>query len=223
MAIHSLPDFEARQNKDKPRLVAYTGIGTSLLLALTLNILMTGRSRAEHLVRKRTAALEESESRLQTILDSLQSGIMIIDHETHIIADANPVAVRLIGKPRDKIVGSICHGYICPAEQGKCPITDLGQMVDNSERVLLRADGARIPIIKTVMPIVLGGRKHLLENFTDITELRKADEALRESKENFHTFFNTMDDIIVVATPDGRIIYSNPAMSRKLGYSPEEI
>jgi PAS domain S-box-containing protein len=223
VAIHSLPGFETRQNKDKPWFIAYAGVGISLLLALALNNLVSGRLRAEHLVRTRTAALEESESRLRTILDSLQSGILIIDYETHTIVDANPVAVRLIGKPRNKIVGSICHCHVCPAEKGKCPITDLGQTVDNSERVLLRADGGRIPIIKTVTSIVLGGRTHLLENFTDITELKTTEEALRESKENFHTFFNTMDDIIVVATPDGRIIYSNPAMSRKLGYSPEEI
>ncbi len=51
----------------------------------------------------------------------------------------------------------------------------------------------------------------------------RAEEALRESEENFRTFFNTVDDVVVVGTPDGRIVYANPAVSRKLGYSPAEI
>ena len=170
VAIYSLPGFEARQNKDKAWFVAYAGIGTSLLLALALYILVTGRFRAERIAHAQ-----------RTILDSLQTGILIIDRETHIIVDANPVAVRLIGESRDQIVGSICHHHVCPDEQGKCLLTDPEQTVNNSESVLLSADGARIPIIKTVAPIILGGRKHLLESFVDITELKRAEEALRKT------------------------------------------
>ncbi|MEI7638356.1 MAG: PAS domain S-box protein, partial [Syntrophus sp. (in: bacteria)] len=53
-------------------------------------------------------------------------------------------------------------------------------------------------------------------------ERKKAKEALRESEENFRTFFNTVDDMIIVGSPDGKIIYTNPAMTLKLGYSPDE-
>jgi PAS domain S-box-containing protein len=43
--------------------------------------------------RKRTEeALQEGEGRLRTILDNVQTGIFIIDPETHTIVDANPVA-----------------------------------------------------------------------------------------------------------------------------------
>ena len=44
------------------------------------------------------------------------------------------MAARLIGAPRDEILGKICHKFICPAEEGLCPITDLGQAVDNTEQ-----------------------------------------------------------------------------------------
>ncbi len=49
------------------------------------------------------------------------------------------------------------------------------------------------------------------------------ENALRESERNFRTFFETMDDMIVVGTPDGKILYTNPAIHRKLGYSTDDL
>ena len=80
-------------------------------------------------------ALEESEVRLRAILDHVQTGILIIDAASKQIVEANPTALRLIGAPREKVIGCVCHRCVCPAEMGKCPITDLGQQVDNAERV----------------------------------------------------------------------------------------
>ena len=74
---------------------------------------------------------------------------------------------------RDELVGKVCHEFICPAERGKCPIVDMGQEVDNSERVLLTGAGQRVPILKTVLRTPLGGREHLLEAFVDISELTR--------------------------------------------------
>ncbi len=127
--------------------------------------------------RKRAVeALQESERHLRTTLDSLRIGVAIIDAETHVIADVNPVAIEMIDAPKEKILGHVCHKFICPAEERKCPITDLGQTVDRSERVLINANGERIPILKTVTPIMLSGRRRLLESFFDITERKRAEE-----------------------------------------------
>lgn len=71
-------------------------------------------------------ALKEDEERLRTILDHLQAGIVVIDEETHEIVDVNPMAAKMIGLPKEEIIGRVCHKFICPAEVGKCPITDLG-------------------------------------------------------------------------------------------------
>ena len=51
----------------------------------------------------------------------------------------------------------------------------------------------------------------------------QAETAMRESEENLRTFFDTMGDMLLVARPDGMIIHSNPALSTKLGYTPEEL
>ena len=85
--------------------------------------------------------MRESEGYLKTVLSSIQTGVIVIDAETHQIMDANKVASDLIGIAKEKMIGGICHKFICPKEIGQCPITDLGQVIDNSERILLVADG----------------------------------------------------------------------------------
>jgi len=129
--------------------------------------------------------LSESEGKLKVIFTSIQTGIVIVEPETHTIVEANPVAIKLIGVPLEEIVGKLCHHFICPADAGKCPITDLGNEVDNAERVLLNFRGEKIPIIKTVTPVYLNGRKHLLESFMDITERKKTELLLKETNERY--------------------------------------
>jgi len=46
---------------------------------------------------------------------------------------------------------------------------------------------------------------------------------LAENEGNFRNFFESMSDIIIVGSMDGKIIYTNPAASLRLGYSPAEI
>ena len=128
-------------------------------------------------------ALEESEGQWKMILESLQHGIMIIDAEDHTILYTNRIASDLIGTSPKETLGAVCHSFVCPAEQGRCPITDLGQTVDKSDRVLLAVKGERIPIIKSVIPIAIQGRRALLESFIDIRDRKKMEEDLRSTKE----------------------------------------
>jgi len=126
--------------------------------------------------------LRDSEKRLKTILDSIQAGIVLINVETHTIVDANPAAIKMIGAPKEEIIDHVCHKFICSAEKGKCPITDLGQEIDNSERILFTATGEEVPILKTVTPILLNGQAHLLESFFDITEKKKLEAQLQQAQ-----------------------------------------
>jgi PAS domain-containing protein len=139
-------------------------------------------------LKQNEEALRESEERFRTILHSMQFGIVIIDAQTHTILDANEKALEMIKGGTDVIVGSVCHRFICPAESGKCPVTDLGQTVDSSERILITSQGEKIPILKSVIPTILSGKKVLIESFIDITERKRAEEALRESDDRFLAF-----------------------------------
>ncbi len=153
------------------------------------------------------ATARDSEIRMKTIFNMVQAGIVIIDPEKHIITDVNPAALQMIGADREEVVGRSCHNYICPAEEGNCPITDQGQTVDDSERVLLTADGGKTTILKTVTSLTIGDRSLLLESFVNISELvaaRIKAEAANQAKGEFlanmsHEIRTPMNAIIGMA------------------------
>ncbi|GAG40482.1 unnamed protein product, partial [marine sediment metagenome] len=60
---------------------------------------------------------------------------------------------------------------------------DLRQGIANSEQLLLTEDGRSVPILKTAVPITLGGCRYLLESFTDIGERMEMEERLRVAKD----------------------------------------
>lgn len=165
------------------------------------------------------ARLRENENRLKLITDSVQSGIVIIDAETRQIIEANPAAIRMIGAEPGEVVGSVCHRFICPAEVGKCPVCDLGQTVDNSERVLLTNRGEAIPIIKNVVEVMLEGRRCLVENFMSIADRKEAEVELSR----FKLGIERSADAVFMTNVEGEIIYVNAAFEALYGYTFEEV
>jgi PAS domain S-box-containing protein len=150
---------------------------------------ITDRKRAEK-------ELRQNEEYLDEIFNTVETGILVIDPATHIIQDVNRSATRQIGLSKEEIVGKTCYGLVCPVEAGKCPVTDLGQSVENSEGVLIRADGQKIPILKTVRRVRL----------VDISDRKRAEEELRLRQENLEAIFDAapvgmllVDENIVVA------------------------
>jgi len=121
-------------------------------------------------------ALRASEARLRVILESVQTGIMIVDPESHVILEVNRELSEMVQLPAHQIVGSVCHKFVCPAAKNQCPFTDLSQVIDHSERILLRADGSQIPVLKTVRQVVINGRRQLIESVVDISELKRLQE-----------------------------------------------
>lgn len=113
---------------------------------------------------------------LHELFEKIQTGIVIIDPETHTVLDINPNALFLTGQSKEEVIGKVCHQFICPAEKGKCPITDLGQLIDNTERILIDKDGSRIPILKTATTAVVGGKDVIIESFVDIRDHKKAED-----------------------------------------------
>ena len=166
--------------------------------------------------------LRERENYLETIFDSVQTGLLVIDPETHSIFDVNPAAAKLIGLDRNKIIGSVCHKFICPEDVGKCPITDLGQNIENSEHILLKADGSRIPILKTGIPIKIGDHNYLLESFLDIGERKNIENALQESEAKFRDL-SERALVGIYLIQDGVFRYVNPKFAEIHGYSVDEM
>ena len=126
--------------------------------------------------------------------------------------------------------------YLNPAAQARFPdLRDLGTahpaLADLEEvyRRLWSAGGR--PFVREVE---VGGRFYqqtfsrtpedgLLRIYgVDVTERRRAEDALRESEERFRSLVQNTSDIIVVLDREGTIVYESPAVERVLGYAPQE-
>ncbi len=68
-----------------------------------------------------------------------------------------------------------------------------------------------------------GGLTGILGITRDISERRKAEEALRESEEKFRNMFETSRDFLYIASLDGKILEYNRSGRDFFGYSDEEI
>jgi PAS domain S-box-containing protein len=75
-----------------------------------------------------------------------------------------------------------------------------------------------------VRPARRGGSRLGDEDMSEIARALSVVAArLASSEENFRTFFEVVDDILLVGSLDGKIIYANRAITRKLGYSPGDL
>ena len=178
-----------------------------------------------HDITQRKRAEEErasSENYLKTIFESVPTGIIVINEQTHEIVDINPYALETIGASKEQIVGRICHKFVCPTDKGKCPISDLRQAVDRSERRLL-ASGREIPILKTVVEMTWKGQKYLVESFVNISDRKKAEDALEKSREEYRQLVDNLQEGLWVIDKDARTTFVNPRMAEMLGYSQSEM
>ncbi len=137
---------------------------------------ITARKQAEEQLRN-------SENRLRTVLDNVQSGILMIDAKTHVINYANKWALRMIGLTNDQVVGSVCHKYICLQNEGQCPMDNATGPMDACEKVLVRGDGSHCDVIKSVVPLTVKGCAYYLESILDISDRKRLEDELRQSKE----------------------------------------
>jgi two-component system, sensor histidine kinase and response regulator len=168
-------------------------------------------------------ALKDRENYLKIILNSVQTGVILIDAENHKIIYANPAAIAMIGAKKEDVIGKVCHTFICPAEKGKCPIADLKQCIDNSDRILINVSGERMPIIKTVVPVTISGHEYYLESFVDITKRKKAEERVEEQIHFLQVLIDSISVPILYKDLQGLYVGCNRAFESYLGLPKEQI
>ena len=154
----------------------YAGTLENTILFRNLN---KTQSLLEQRVAARTMNLAQSKRELQTIINTVQTGILLIDADSNKIINANPVASDVIGLKKDKIEG---HAYtdFFPDEQKQLPPN---KHSSSFESQIKSANGNKVPILRAVSLISIGNQKYRIESFLDITERKQAEIALQQTNE----------------------------------------
>ncbi len=101
-----------------------------------------------------------------------------------------------------------------------------GREVWSDEYLFRRADGGYSDVADrahVVRDAETGEPVRVLGSMMDVSERRRAEEALRESEERFRVLIQNALDIIMVTDAEGTISYISPAVEWVLGYQPEEM
>ncbi len=85
--------------------------------------------------------LESAFQRINSIMKSVQAGVILVRKSDRVIVDANPAVEKMLGLKLVDIIGKPCYTHICPAEVGGCPVIDEGKRLNNSERKIINSRG----------------------------------------------------------------------------------
>ena len=173
---------------------------------------------------------DESQYRLQAVLDTAVDGIITID-ERGIIQSANPAVGRLFGFAADRTGWPQClnshatsHGqqhdeYIARyMRTGEARVIGIGRELE-----AVRRDGSIFPIELAVSEVPGDGARYFTGIIRDISARKQAEEGLRESQARIQAILNTAVDGILTIDERGIIESANPAAGRLFGYDPAEL
>ena len=102
------------------------------------------------------------------------------------------------------------------------PPPSIPQMPFVFEATHRTAGGASRCVEIHASPVPHGEGTLLFQIVHDVTARRELQEELRRDQQNFRIFFDTVDDLILVARPGGQLLYTNEAYRRALGYTAAE-
>jgi PAS domain S-box-containing protein len=181
--------------------------------------------------RSRQAILQSEESK-RLLLHAAGNGIFGVDAMGH-VTFINPAALHMLGFAEDEMLGQSVHerihhshadGAIYPEEV--CPMyASYTQAADKhvTDEVLWRKDGGSFPVEYSSMSIIQDGRvMGAVVNFTDITERKQAEKAMRESEARFKALHNASFGGIAIHD-EGIILDCNQGLSEMTGYPVTEL
>ena len=190
---------------------------------------ITARKRAED-------ALQIERDNLNAIFASAPVGMLLLNEETVIVGANAEVAAMVFRDPAEIInqragAGLGCkHSHETEKGCGYSPACPACQLRDSINKVLssgTRVHGLEIqptllicgreehPWLRvSAEPVLLNGHKHVVVAIDNITERKRADEALRESEERFRALFQAAEDPIFIKDTTLQYTLVNPAMER---------
>lgn len=173
-------------------------------------------------------ALEEAHRFLASIVESAEEAV--VSHKPDgTIMTWNRAAAELHGYTAEEAVGQSLQMLIAPESLAKVRAwtegLQRGESFRQVESVVLRKSGERVHVQVSLCPIrnAAGEVTAFAAIVRDITERKRAEQALRDSEERFRTAFEHAPFGICLSSSDGRLVRTNATFCQMLGYSEEEL
>jgi PAS domain S-box-containing protein len=191
---------------------------------------LTERKLMEERLRQEESELKRAEVRKATILDSALDCIVTIDHEGR-IREFNSAAERTFGFGRDEVLGRYMADVIIPPSlrekhrQGFARYLATGDARILGRRIELtavRADGSEFPVELAVTRTPLDGPPSFTGYLRDITERKRAEQALLASERNLRRVIDTIPTLAWCNLPNGPNEFLSKSWHQYTGLSPEE-
>ncbi len=219
--IHRQPN--GRLISTEVRLLRLPAEGRNLIRASIMD--NTERKHAERAIR-------ESEAKFRALFEESSHGVVL--HDENELLEVNPAAVRIMGRQHaHELIGKNPRGLAPKFQPGGETSDELGArhikecMERGSARfewVALGTDGREIPLEVALTRIQWSGREVIQALITDITERKRAQQALAESEALFSTAIQASPIFIAVTRmEDSRFVLVNDAFVNWSGYARNEI
>jgi two-component system cell cycle sensor histidine kinase/response regulator CckA len=179
---------------------------------------ITERKRAEEVLR-------ESEEKYRELINGMNDTAWVIDFEGNFI-DVNNAAVEVLGYSREELLSMGPHDIdnTLDAEEIKALIKEMPtDKIQVFETTHTTKDGKVIPVeIKSSLVTYLGKRA-ILSIARDITERKRAEEAVRQSEERFRALYEDNPSMYFMVDAQGTVLSVNPFGAEQLGYTKDEL
>ena len=176
--------------------------------------------------RRAEAELRERERRFQRMFETPLIGIAIATQRGNLL-EANDSFLGLIGHQREELnVASLSWSGV---PSGQSPLDDAARqelretgVCSPFERTNIRADGTRLPLLISAARLM--DHQDLVVIFvTDLSESKRAEEALRETEARFRILSECMPQKVWTSLPDGQLNYLNHMLLEYAGLPAEQL
>lgn len=146
------------------------------------------------------------------------------------IVYANTALCRMLGEnhPSD-VIGKNLLDYLPEAARDSFAINIIPMVVKQGQWVgelpVRSSSGVATPTMQNVFSVhgVAGGQPYLADLVMDITDRKRAEEALRRSERRFRDLVENITDAVFTLNDQGVITYVSNAIEGIIGYSPAEL